>query len=450
MSEKIKNKKLVIDYVLSGFGASFRLGSPHEEYAKGIAHELFKSTKYLESKTRDKHIEMSALFNAFTEDRMADQSDGFGLNLRDLYTGGMYVDSGGLQVMTQKKEIDFDMRQKIYETQAKYGNFAMSFDVIPSEFVNGEKIYFPERVADAGTQAGKNLIEQIKSFKEMETICKIMPIIQGLGAKDMDLYSNNMFSQLSDNELEYITSVAFGGGTSGFEFLNRMMNAHNSKILSQKMNHVHLLGITGFQRLLPPIIAANNGILPDVNRISFDSTTLSKTYVLGLVWPEVEDVISGKVRAGSKLSLGKVRNQTVEDHYEKMWNFWKDNPNNIFDNVEDLIEHSVYNKDGYTTGFQQHTNLSVEDGIKTIVQKHVFVYYNTWNFINALKGYLNGEVPIPHLLGGNQKGVFLFDQLEKITNSDDYNEWSIDVQKHVKTSVTSVGSDQAGASDILF
>jgi len=447
---KFKNTELIVDYVLSGFGASFRLGSPNEAYAKGVAEELFSSTKFLESETRGDNIEMSALFNAYTEDRMAEQLNGFNLNLRDLYTGGMYVDSGGLQVLTQGKTIDEEMRKKIYKTQASYGDFAMSFDVIPSEFVNGEKIYFPERVADAGTQAGKNLIEQIKAFKEYNTSCKIMPIIQGLGESDMDLYANNMFSQLSKDELDYITSVAFGGGTSGFEFLNRMMNAHHSKILSQKMNHVHLLGITGFSRLLPPIIAAMNGILPDVNRISFDSTTISKTYVLGMVWPEVEDVISGNVKAGASTSLGKIRNDTVEAHYEKMWNWWKKNPNNIFDSVEDLLEHSVYNSKGFTTGYQQTENLSLEDGIKTIAQKHVFVYYNTYNFINILKGYIKGEVPLSNLLGKNQKGIFLFEQLESITDVNDYNDWFIDVKKHIKIDVPSVGSDKGQSTNILF
>lgn len=445
----MKNKNLIIDYVISGFGASFRLGSPHQDYAEGITKELFKSTSYLESITRDTNIEMSGLFNAYTEERLAKRVDALGCDFKHLFGGGMYVDSGGLQVMTQKKDIDENMRNNIYKTQAKYGHYAMSFDVIPSEFINGQKIYFPDRVAESGILAGKNLIEQIKQFKQLETECRVMPIIQGLGSYDMDLYSNNMFSQLSDEELDYIVSVAFGGGTGGFEFLSRMMNAHNSKILSQKMNHVHMLGVTGFQRLMPPIIAALNGILPDVNRISFDSTTLSKTYVLGLVWPETHEVIAGKYRAGFYTMLGKVRNQKVEDHYEKMWNFWKQNPNNIFDDVDDLIEHSLYNKDGFTTGFQQYQNLSLEDGIKTITQKHVFVYYNTYNFINILKAYLSGKASIQMILGQNQKSMFLFEELETIDNYNDYMEWEKSLRKYTKLDVPSVSSDNQ-ATNILF
>jgi len=445
----MKNKNLIVDYVISGFGASFRLGSPHIDYAEGITKELFKSTAYLESLTRDKNIEMSGLFNAFTEERLAKRVDELGCDFKNLFGGGMYVDSGGLQVMTQKKDINEKMRNNIYQTQAKYGDYAMSFDVIPSEFINGQKIYFPDRVGNSGTEAGKNLLEQIKCFKKLDTKCKVMPIIQGLGESDMDLYSNNMFSQLSDDELEYITSVAFGGGTGGFEFLNRMMHAHNSKILSQKMKHVHMLGVTGFQRLMPPIIAALNGILPDVNKISFDSTTLSKTYVLGLVWPEAHEVVKGKYRAGFYDMLGKVRNKKVEDHYEKMWNFWKNNPDNIFDDVEDLIDHSVYNKNGYTTGFQQFSNLTLEDGIKTITQKHVFVYYNTFNFINVLKMYLNGNISLQKILGEKQKNIFLFEELEKIDNYTDYQEWQKSLKKYTKLVVPSVSSDNQ-STNILF
>lgn len=443
-----RDDSVKIDYVVSGFAASFRLGSPNDEYAKGISEELVHSTRYLEDKVSESGIIMSGLFNGFTEENYATRVSDRGVDFKNLYSGGMYVDSGGLQVMTQGKIIDAAMREQIYKVQAKYGHYAMSFDVIPSEFLpDGQKIYYPDRVHGAGIQAGLNLKEQIKIFKELETKCKIMPIIQGIGHHDMNLYSSNMFNQLNSDEMDYIESVAFGGGTSGFEFLNRMMNGHSSEILKSKMNHVHLLGVTSFQRLLPPVIAAKNGILPGVKKLSFDSTTFSKSYILGTVWSSVDQLHKGI----KSTQLGKKVNDQVMEHYTNLWNFWKDNPHNIFDSVEDLLDHSLYNTDGYTTGFQQCEQRGVEHGIKTIVQKHVFVYYNTYNFIKILEAYLSGDLKVYEVLGENYKTVSIMESLEQLKSVDDYEEWFKLVKRSIKIDVPTVGAgNNQSASDALF
>ena len=222
--------------------------------------------------------------------------------------------------------------------------------------------------------------------------------------------------------------------------------------------HFHALGVTGFRKLLPILLGAKNGLLPGLKKISFDSTTFTKSYLLGSVQPSLQDYLSGKAK---QKSLGKVRNKFIENYYQEMFDWWKDNPDNIFDDAEDLLQHSMFhgqynnpNKPDlpldqrFTTGAQQYKNLSLMDGVKTIVQKHVYIYYNTYKFITILEAYLHGEVAMEKFMDGYKQ----LDYLKWLENITDPNELD-DFFKNVYKSVKMVGKTEAngeGVVDFMF
>jgi len=440
----MNKNKIKLDYVASGFASSFRLGTPYKDFEEGISKNLGPASQYLKDKLNN-HVEISGLFNAFTEEMMANRVTESGHDFRKFFPDGMYADSGGLQVITQGKKITEEMKKKIYSVQAKYSDYAMSFDELPFKISDGQRIYLPDKVAECGIKAGHNLKEQIEFFESIDAKTKIFPIIQGVGFKDMNLYASNLLNVLNDKQILKLECLAVGGVQSEFEILERAINIYKSdEIPAQLKNHFHLLGVTGFRKLLPILIGAKKGFLPGLKRLSFDSTTFMKSYLLGVVQPTTE----GLKRGETKLSLGRIRNEFVEDQYQQMWDFWKDIPNNIFDSVEDLIEHSSFNSKGFTTGAQQYKELGPEHGIKTITQKYVYVYYNTYKFMHTLEAYLDGEIELSDFMS-NYKQLHLLQSLEKLTDISEFNEWYESVRKSAKVD-KQTAYDGVDTTSLLF
>lgn len=467
--KKKEEEEIIIDYVASGFAASFRLASPYPDYEELISKHLAKSSEYLKHSLGD-IVKISGLFNAYTEETFAERVEEGGQEFRKLFPDGMYADSGGLQVVTQGKQITPAQRKKIYEVQAKYADYAMSFDEIPAEMkmiedpVTGEikkvRVNFEDlnKIERYGKKAGDNLKEQIAYFDSIDSACKIFPIVQGQDFAKMSAYTNGMLSQLDDHELDKLECLAVGGVNNEFELLERARNIYNMDIPDKLKGHFHALGVTGFRKLLPILLGAKNGLLPGMKKISFDSTTFTKSYLLGSVQPSLADYQSGK---GKQRSLGKKRNKFIEDYYAEMFEWWKDNPDNIFEDAEDLLQHSMFHgqfnnpkkpdlpeSERFTTGAQQYKNLSLMDGVKTIVQKHVYIYYNTYKFITILEAYLHGEVEMEVFMDGYKQLDYL-KWLEKIKDPKELDHFFQDVYKSVKM----VGKTEAngdGVVDFMF
>lgn len=440
----MKQKKLILDYVASGFASSFRLGTPYKDMEEGISKTLTTSSQYLKDKLND-HVKISGLFNAFTEEMMAERVNDVGCDFKNFFPDGMYADSGGLQVVSQGRVITDEMKKQIYHIQAKYAHYAMSFDEMPFKMLNGQKIYLPDKVSEFGTKAGKNLKDQIDFFDSIESSTKIFPIVQGVGLNDMNVYVGNMLNVLNDEQKLKLECLAVGGISSEFELLERSINIFKlDNIPTNIKSHFHVLGVTGFRKLLPILIGSRNGLLPNIEKLSFDSTTFMKSYLLGSIQPSLESLKSG----GTKRSLGRTKSKFVEDTYQEMWDFWKDNPHNIFDGVDDLLEHSCYNSLGIPTAAQQYKELGVEHGIKTITQKHVFIYYNTFKFFKTLEEYLEGNIELSDFMK-NYKQLHLLQALEKIKDIDAFYDWYESVMKSAKV-INQSSTDAFEATSLLF
>jgi len=457
MSKKkpTKNHNVILDYIASGFCASFRLGTPHKDFEQGICRNMVPSSQYLKDKLGGK-VNISGLFNAYTEEMFANRVDESGTDFKKLFPDGIYADSGGLQVLTRGKTISEAMKQKIYNIQTKYSDYAMSFDEMPFKMVGGQRIYLPNIVSDCGIRAGENLQGQIEYFENINSKTKIFPIIQGLGLDDMSTYTLNMLNVLNEKQLNSLECLAVGGIGSEFELLERSINIFKINGIPPKIrSHFHVLGVTGFRKLMPILIGVRNGLLPGIKKFSFDSTTMSKSFLLGNIYQSLSEIKSGV----SNRSLGKVRDNFVDDYYQQMWDFWKDIPNNIFDDVEDLIQHSnfqgLYNNpnksdliEKYTTAAQQYKNMGLEHGVKTITQKYVYVYYNTYKFLSILEDYLEGKVELSEFMG-TYKHLGLLQALEKITTIEAFDDWYISVRKAVNVEKKSE-DDGGDTTSFLF
>jgi len=431
----MKTNDIIIDYVCSGFCASFRLGTPHKDFEKGIVKNMIPSSQYLKDKLGG-YVKISGLFNAFTEEMFATRVDETGYDFKTLFPDGMYSDSGGLQVLTQGKQIDDVMKQNIYNIQAKYSDYAMSFDEMPFEMLEGGKKYLGDAVAaECGKKAGENLKEQITHFSKIKAKTKIFPIVQGVGLTGMSAYTLNMLGVLNKTQLSKLECLAVGGITSEIELLERAVNIYRIDGIPEKIkSHFHVLGVTGFRKLMPILIGVRNGLLPNVKKLSFDSTTFSKSYLLGNIQPSLSDLKAG----GCKRSLGKVRDQFVEDYYQQMWEFWKGIPENVFENVEDLIEHSCFNSRGLPTAAQQYKEWGPEHGIKTITQKYVYVYYNTFKFMEILELYLQGKIELEEFMGKEYNSELLY-KLENTTSYDAFIDWHEHATQNRRIDRISVG-----------
>ena len=126
-----------------------------------------------------------------------------------IFPKGIHADSGGLQMITLGKgTVTKEDRIKIYNTQAAYSHYAMSFDEIPSLIKDDIRYYLPHTVKQKGLESGYNLKEQYDHFSTLDTKCKIIPIAQGWGIDDTNTYAEGLFGQLSTEEYDNLDIVA--------------------------------------------------------------------------------------------------------------------------------------------------------------------------------------------------------------------------------------------------
>jgi hypothetical protein len=441
----IKNKEVPVrlQLVLSGVPGYFKLRSKHDDLFKITAISLRCGLDYIESKLPG-NVDIHGLYNAYTEENMARRAADDSINepFTKIFPNGLHADSGGLQMVTLGKgTITASDRLKIYKTQATYSHYAMSFDEIPSLIQDDVRYYLPHIVMEKGIQSGANLKEQYDYFETIDTNCKIIPIAQGWGIDDTNTFAKGLFGQLTKEQYDKVDVVATGFPTTAIYATAKrvydMFKATEIPVKAKK--HVHLLGVTGFKRLIPALIMIKNGFTPQLEILSFDSVTITMSYVMGNQVPTVENFLTGQ----TKIKLGKKRNSTVEKYWQDIYDFWKDDPNFIFDDLDDLIDHSYYNKKGLNSGFQQYEhylqadengNFTDENKIiadlhftKVLKQEQYYILYQVHNYVQILESFLEDKIKLEHIFDG--KNLEIFSALEKVKTDEEFTDWFSYVQK---------------------
>ena len=422
---------------LSGTPGYFKLRSKHDDLFKITAVSLRQSLDFIESKLPG-NVEIHGLYNAYTEEIMARRASGEAINepFTKIFPNGMHADSGGLQMITLGKgNITKEDRLKIYETQAKFSHYAMSFDEIPSIIKNDVRYYLPHTVVQKGVESGYNLKEQYDFFETMDTNCKIIPIAQGWGIDDTNKFARGLFGQLSKKQKDRVDIVATGFPiTSTYATAKRVYDMFKStEIPYNAKKHVHLLGVTGFKRLIPALELIKNGFTPQLEILSFDSVSLTLTYVMGNQIPSVENFLAGK----TKIKLGKRRNATIEKYWQEIYDFWKDDPNFLFDDLNDMLEHSYFNSQGLNSGYQQYEHyLQVDESgnytaenkkiadmhfAKVLKQEQYYILYQVHNYVQILEAFLEDKIKLSHIFEG--KDLDIFSALEKVKTDSEFEDW---------------------------
>lgn len=266
-----------------------------EEYAI-LAAAVKEGIKQLRDDVAKKNVKMSILFNAYTEaafDEWLRKWDIFGFE-------SLYVDSGGLQVVTTGKQADETLKREVYTVQQN-SDFAMCFDEIPcgNKMIEKElntksnrsrtdnKLYFPDRAEACARKTARNIREQIETLADLGSNTKVMYIIQGNNSNDMVEWFRYGVQELDAWHWDHIGGVALAdtcignGPQESVEMLHAYHRIRREFTNEYTKDHIHLLGVGSVRRLLPIIQFEKGGFLPSNLRVSFDSTTFSMSYVMG-------------------------------------------------------------------------------------------------------------------------------------------------------------------------
>jgi len=215
------------------------------------------------------------LYNAYTERNIGQLIDKF---YKDSLCD-VHADSGGLQMITRGHTVTEEMKDRIYNHQAKYSTIAMSFDEIPVTSGNGVTDFSNRRfnrhlVEEKAAASGKNLLRQLEVFAKCKTKAKPLLIAQGNCLDTYRTWVDVVQQQIPTELLDMLGGIAMAGASMGNGDLENIRTAFYFTQLNLKFDckQVHLLGVGSLSRLLPTLVFMRNGLYKNLV-ISLDSTT---------------------------------------------------------------------------------------------------------------------------------------------------------------------------------
>lgn len=263
---------LKLEYVASGT-AHTRLNSKKVMQDEAI----LENTKRMFSKVNSSFgHNFSILYNAFTEEKFGSAYQIFKDCIYNLH-----ADSGGLQIVTQGKSVTPEIKKQIYRTQALYSDVAMCFDIIP--VVQGKvtkrheimsRVFDRSKLVECARETGKNINEQIKIFRELQSAAKPLVIAQGNCRETYRIWTEVVMAEIDDGNKPFIGGLALGApafGRGTLEDIERTgLAAELMPIVGT--NYFHILGVGSLQRLLPLCTFLQSGLFKDIH-VSYDSST---------------------------------------------------------------------------------------------------------------------------------------------------------------------------------
>jgi hypothetical protein len=222
---------------------------------------------------------ISLLYNAYTEKR---PGEWMGEHYRPL-VHSIHADSGGLQMVTLGRTITTELKEEVYDSQARNSDVAMCFDVIPVRTLdNGrsERLDLSNRRFDrtqlesCARETGKNLRRQIDFFDEKGSKARPMLITQGNDYDSYMKWTQYVVEELTPYHVSRIGGIAMGAAALGKGSLEDFKRAFYFSQLPIELEskHLHLLGVGSVYRMIPQFIFMQNGLYQDVE-MSYDSTT---------------------------------------------------------------------------------------------------------------------------------------------------------------------------------
>lgn len=296
----MKNDKLLLNYIMSAPGMTgvFTSLDEYPDVVSPLRDYTIKATNQV--RTNLKNIcknttpEVDILYNAYTEARLTSELELKG----NLGFSEVYADSGGLQIVTAGKEITEDLKNSVYKNQT-YADFAMCFDVIPLSSISDKrtrnersntknKIFRQDDHREAGRLTGINIKNQADYFRSQNAKTKIIIIVQGNTAQDMEMYFREIEKQLKPEDYDYIGGMAVADTCMGNGEAESIEMLKGARIITKDCHenvkkHLHILGVGSITRMRPVIYLINSGYISNFQQVSYDSSSHTCCYDYGLV-----------------------------------------------------------------------------------------------------------------------------------------------------------------------
>lgn len=355
---------------------------------------------------------ISLLYNAYTEKR---PGEWMGEHYRPL-VHSIHADSGGLQMVTLGRTITNELKEEVYESQARNSDIAMCFDVIPVRTLDSgrsERLDLSNRRFDrtdlerCARETGKNLRRQIDFFDEKGSKSRPMLIAQG---NDYDSYMKwvqYVVEELSEYHISRIGGIAMGAAALGKGSLEDFKRAFyfTQLPINLESKHLHLLGVGSVYRMIPQFIFMQNGLYQDV-QMSYDSTTHTSGVTQGRYY--MDDISYNFTRA-------------FDDHYRIIWEDIRKN----FPFYNYSLE-TFYEALNISSRTYQEKHGNIDPSLQTY---GVFVSSAIKNFLGHVERLSTSRDEIMKMSRGIDATAF--NALYSVNTLDDFNHWLRNVGPYV-------------------
>lgn len=415
---------VLFDYVSGSMLPFFKLKHKDPQVSDDNYKDFVNLMTYTKTMLKG-YFSWSTLFNAFQEEK-----DGkFLTENNKLGHTFTYSDSGGLQAARRNMEINNTLKEKIYTVQHKYSDIAMTFDEMPFKAIEvnagtavvgtSMRCYIRDMIKETAEHSAEHIRKQIEMFDQFGSSTKVCPIIHGFrpskgyfkGESDNTYvdYAKYMFDKI-DNSSHHIHGLSIASLTTHpdnrvgiLKVLDYVPRTLASKdIPDENLEHVHLLGLASPQRILPVIALVKHGLMdPRVKRVSFDSTAITKAYVVGRVFKNFDEFKNPKDNKDfhPELTLRNYKDpnaKNVRHYYKQVYKYFHKYENFPFKDWEDLANHSPNNGDRRPAGVQfKEKGIAFE--LKFLAQVRICSMYATWVYLDTLERYITGELGVDDL-----------------------------------------------------
>jgi len=376
---------------------------------------------------RPEDTDYSILFNAFTEETFNDhliKYNKYGAQDK------LYVDSGGLQIITMGAKIDDEMKKKIWTRQAKSQGYCMCFDEMPLH-IDGDsskrgntncRILIDDKIEDAGKITGAGINEQIEVFKSLGSEAKVMAIGQGQDLETYQRYLNGVVDNIDPKNFDTIQGVSLSlacCGTKPFNSIDIFNTIKHLDIPDEFKKHVHLLGAGSIRKILPAVLLYRSGFL-DKFTLSFDSSTHSSSFDNGQFF-----YYDGN--SCTTLGTGKVRNDTIDKvYYTKIYE-----PNKVLfdcmglDTYEKFMQCTIYTEDPKLKGgkpgdFKAYDKLN---SVMFPLVKFMYIHAQIMDFNKLIRDVVANKISIDKLSTSDDM-LKVWHMLEHVKDDATYKEFA--------------------------
>ena len=434
MKKTKKVNGVELDYVSGSFVGFTKIANTNKELEKENIEDTIKLLEYTEKKLKG-YFNFSTLFNAYQEEnggKTLHENNKFGHDK-------VYADSGGLQVLTSGKTINNEVKEKVYTVQAKYSDYAMTFDEMPLKVAPdlGKKafagddgqVYIDEMIEPMAELSASHIQTQIDIFNKMKAPTKILPILHGYDVPSFLKYGKTIFNNLQHIG-EHIQGVAIAslrghadnkvGIMKIFDYVPKILN--DDSIDKKYFQHIHLLGVASPQRILPMIMMIKKGLLP-IKKLSFDSTAITKAYTFGRVYQTVDEYKNPR-NFSTELTLKDYKDKeypNIEQFYRSVHEEFKDYENYVFEDWEDLAKHSQNNGDKLTPK-KQFEKYGIEYERKYLAQVRYCNLYHAFTYLSMIEGYIDDELTIKDIFGYSNTIKTIFESFETVNTLEEMDE----------------------------